>query len=254
MSDAVPERTVISRGTDVLALEGATSGYGDTVVLENLSFRLGRGESVSVIGRNGVGKTTLLATLIGHTNLHSGRVIFQGEDISRMPIHRRALAGLGYVPQEREVFPSLTVSENLEIAARPGRWTIESVFDLFPQIAERAGHMGNHLSGGEQQMLSIARALVGNPSVLLMDEPTEGLAPVIVEDLVETMNTLRTDEGLAIVLVEQHSGIALDFSERTVVMNRGSIVYDGASADLRSDQSLLDSLIGVVKAEEGSAC
>jgi branched-chain amino acid transport system ATP-binding protein len=222
-------------------------------VLENLSFRLGRGESMSVIGRNGVGKTTLLATVIGHTNLHSGRVTFQGKDITRMPVHRRALAGLGYVPQEREVFPSLTVRENLQIAARPGRWTIELVFDLFPKIAERASHMGNHLSGGEQQMLSIARALVGNPSVLLMDEPTEGLAPVIVEDLVESMNSLRADEGLAIVLVEQHSGIALEFSERTVVMNRGRIVYDGASAELRSDRALLDSLIGVVKVDEQAA-
>ncbi len=236
-----------------LALEAVTAGYGDTVVLDNLSFRLGRGESVSVIGRNGVGKTTLLATVIGHTNLHSGRVTFQGKDITRMPVHRRALAGLGYVPQEREVFPSLTVRENLQIAARPGRWTIESVFDLFPKIAERASHMGNHLSGGEQQMLSIARALVGNPSVLLMDEPTEGLAPVIVEDLVESMNSLRADEGLAIVLVEQRSGIALEFSERTVVMNRGRIVYDGASAELRSDRALLDSLIGVVKVDEQAA-
>ncbi len=236
-----------------LALEAVTAGYGDSVVLENLSFRLGRGESMSVIGRNGVGKTTLLATVIGHTNLHSGRVTFQGKDITRMPVHRRALTGLGYVPQEREIFPSLTVRENLQIAARPGRWTIESVFGLFPKIAERASHMGNHLSGGEQQMLSIARALVGNPSVLLMDEPTEGLAPVIVEDLVESMNSLRADEGLAIVLVEQHSGIALEFSERTVVMNRGRIVYDGASVELRSDRALLDSLIGVVKADGQAA-
>ena len=239
----------VGEPAEALALEAVTAGYGDTVVLENLSFRLGRGESVSVIGRNGVGKTTLLATVIGHTNLHSGRVTFQGKDITRMPVYRRALAGLGYVPQEREVFPSLTVRENLQIAARPGRWTIESVFDLFPKIAERSSHMGNHLSGGEQQMLSIARALVGNSSVLLMDEPTEGLAPVIVEDLVESMNSLRADEGLAIVLVEQHSGIALEFSERTVVMNRGRIVYDGASVELRSDQALLDSLIGVVKAD-----
>ena len=243
----------VGEPAEALVLEAVTAGYDDTVVLENLSFRLGRGESVSVIGRNGVGKTTLLATVIGHTTLYSGRVTFQGKDITRMPVHRRALAGLGYVPQEREIFPSLTVRENLQIAARPGRWTIESVFDLFPKIAERSSHMGNHLSGGEQQMLSIARALVGNSSVLLMDEPTEGLAPVIVEDLVESMNSLRADEGLAIVLVEQHSGIALEFSERTVVMNRGRIVYDGASVELRSDRALLDSLIGVVKANGQAA-
>lgn len=245
MCDGVPGTTEVGGAAEVLALEAVSSGYGETVVLEDLSFRLGRGESVSVIGRNGVGKTTLLATVMGHTNLRSGRVIFQGNDISKIPIHRRALAGLGYVPQEREVFHSLTARENLEVAARPGRWTMESVFGLFPQLAERSSTMGNHLSGGEQQMLSIARALVGNPSVLLMDEPTEGLAPVVVEGLVEAMNKLRADEGLGIVLVEQHAEIALDFSERTVVMNRGRVVYDGKSAQLCSDQTLLDSLIGL---------
>ncbi len=228
-----------------LALEGVSAGYGETVVIENISFALRPGESVSVIGRNGVGKTTLLATIMGHTRRHAGRISVAGTDISALPIYRRAAAGLGYVPQEREIFPSLTVRENIEIAERPGRWTLAAAFELFPALAERQTNMGSQLSGGEQQMLAIARALVGNPTVLLMDEPTEGLAPVIVEDLVRAMRKLRADEGFAIVLVEQHTRIALDFSPRTLVMDRGRIVHDGPSDALQADPALLDSLIGV---------
>jgi branched-chain amino acid transport system ATP-binding protein len=230
---------------DVLALDKVSAGYGETVVIEDVSFALAAGESVSLIGRNGVGKTTLLATVMGHTRLHAGAIALGGTDITRMPIHLRATAGLGYVPQEREIFPSLTLRENLEVAARPGRWTVDAVFELFPGIARRQRNMGNQLSGGEQQMLAIARALVGNPTVLLMDEPTEGLAPVIVEDLVRAMHRLRGDHGLAIVLVEQHTRIALDFSPRTIAMDDGRIVYDGESARLKSDAALLDSFIGV---------
>ena len=236
---------------DGLVLEAVCAGYGETVVLEDVALSLGKGESVSVIGRNGVGKSTLLATVMGHTTLHAGTVRLDGADITRMPIHRRAQAGVGMVPQEREIFPSLTTLENLQIAARPGRWNADAVFALFPQLAERASNMGNQLSGGEQQMLSIARALVGNPSLLLMDEPTEGLAPVIVENLVAAAKKLRDDEGLAIVLVEQHSAIALDFAPRTVVMNRGRIVYDGDSAALAADRDMLESLIGVAGGDEG---
>ena len=167
----------------VLRVSGLNAGYGQTRVLEHIDLELQRGEAVSVIGRNGVGKSTLLATLMGHTTLHSGSVTFNGADISRMPVYRRVASGIGYVPQEREIFPSLTVRENLHIAARPGGWTEEGVFTLFPNIRERLGNAGNQLSGGEQQMLSIARALMSNPILLLMDEPTEGLAPVIVEQL-----------------------------------------------------------------------
>jgi branched-chain amino acid transport system ATP-binding protein len=182
---------------------------------------------------------------MGHTTLHAGHVLLRGNDISRLAIHRRVHAGLGYVPQEREIFPSLTVVENLEVATRPGQWTIETVCDLFPRLAERKDNRGNQLSGGEQQMLAIGRALVGNPSVLLMDEPSEGLAPVIVEELARAVKRLAQAEGLSLILVEQNTRLALDISPRTVVMDRGHIVYDGESESLRRDPAKLDHLIGV---------
>jgi branched-chain amino acid transport system ATP-binding protein len=206
---------------------------------------LASGESISVIGRNGVGKTTLLATVMGHTKLHRGEVLLSGRDIGQTPIYRRAAAGIGFVPQEREIFPSLSVLENLEVGARPGDWTKERVFELFPNLQERLQNRGNQLSGGEQQMLSIARALLTNPSVLLMDEPTEGLAPVIVEALTKVLVKLRNESGLSIILVEQNSRVAFEFSERCLVLDKGRIVYDGASAALRDDPDLLAKTIGV---------
>ncbi|MBL8663249.1 MAG: ABC transporter ATP-binding protein [Alphaproteobacteria bacterium] len=228
-----------------LELKGVSAGYGETVVLEDLSLALAPGESVSIIGRNGVGKTTLLATVMGHTTLHKGDVVLAGSSIARVPVHRRALMGLGFVPQEREIFPSLTVRENLEVGARPGAWTQERIFGLFPNLKERLSNKGNQLSGGEQQMLSIARALLTNPTVLLMDEPTEGLAPVIVEALAAVMAQLRAAGGLSIILVEQNSRVALEFSPRAVVMDKGRIVYDGESAPLRADPERLAKFIGV---------
>lgn len=230
---------------DALSLAQVSAGYGETVVLEDLSLSIAAGESLSVIGRNGVGKTTLLATIMGHTTLHGGAIGLDGADISTLAVYQRSLAGLGYVPQEREIFPSLSVSENLNVGARPGRWTEDAVFELFPQLAERLANAGNQLSGGEQQMLSIARALIGNPRILLMDEPTEGLAPVVVEDLVSAMNRLRDEDELTVLLVEQNTRVALDFSARSVVLDRGRVVYDGASRTLKEDETLLDSLIGV---------
>jgi branched-chain amino acid transport system ATP-binding protein len=230
-----------------LELDNVRAGYGETVVLEDICFALGASETVSIIGRNGVGKTTLLATIMGHTTLHGGRVLLHGKDISSVPTFRRVSAGLGYVPQEREIFPSLTLRENLEVAARPGSWTIETVFELFPRLAERADNRGNQLSGGEQQMLAIGRALVGNPTVLLMDEPSEGLAPVIVEELARALKRLTQASGLATVLVEQNSRLALDIAPRAVVMDRGRIVYDGPSDTLRNDPAKLEQFIGVVR-------
>ncbi len=231
-----------------LELDAVRAGYGETVVLEDVDFAVAPDETVSIIGRNGVGKSTLLATIMGHTTLHGGRVLLHGRDISQAVTYRRVVDGLGYVPQEREIFPSLTLLENLEVAARPGAWTVETVFELFPRLAERATNRGNQLSGGEQQMLAIGRALIGNPTVLLMDEPSEGLAPVIVEELTRAVKRLTKAGGLAIVLVEQNSRLALDIAARAVVMDRGRIVYDGPSATLRDDPVKLEQLIGVVKA------
>ena len=179
-------------------------------MIEDIDLTLKPGECISVIGRNGVGKTTLLSTVMGHTTLHSGEIMLDGQRLNGVPSFRRALAGIGFVPQEREIFPSLSVRENLEVAARPGQWTQARVFELFPRLKERLDNMGNQLSGGEQQMLSIARALLTNPTVLLMDEPTEGLAPVLVETLTAVLSQLRAESALSIILVEQNSRVALE--------------------------------------------
>jgi len=230
-----------------LELEHVRAGYGETVVLEDIRLALEPGETVSIIGRNGVGKSTLLATIMGHTTLHGGSIRLKGQDISRMVTYRRVGVGLGLVPQEREIFPSLSVRENLEVAVRPGAWTYKTVCELFPRLAERAANRGNQLSGGEQQMLAIGRALIGNPSVLLMDEPSEGLAPVIVEELARVVKRLAAAKELAMIVVEQNSRLALDIAPRAVVMDRGRIVYDGDSVTLRDDQARLEGYIGVVK-------
>jgi branched-chain amino acid transport system ATP-binding protein len=230
-----------------LELRRVCAGYGETVVIEDIDLALAPGECISVIGRNGVGKTTLLATVMGHTTLHSGDVMLEERDISTTPSFRRALAGIGFVPQEREIFPSLSVRENLTVAARPGDWTLPRVFELFPRLQERLDNMGNQLSGGEQQMLSIARALMTNPTILLMDEPTEGLAPVLVETLTAALARLRANSALSIILVEQNSRVALTFSPRTVILDKGRIVYDGESEPLRADPDRLAKLIGIVE-------
>jgi branched-chain amino acid transport system ATP-binding protein len=230
-----------------LELRQVSAGYGETVVLEGINLTLAPGECISVIGRNGVGKTTLLATIMGQTVLHTGDIVLDGASLTRVPAYCRALAGLGFVPQEREIFPSLTVHENLNVAARPGLWTLARVFELFPRLKERLDNSGNQLSGGEQQMLSIARGLLTNPTILLMDEPTEGLAPILVESLIAVLRKLRDEGGLSIVLVEQNSRVALTVSARTVILDKGRIVYDGESAPLRDDPDRLARLIGIVE-------
>jgi|SRR5579883_2435760 branched-chain amino acid transport system ATP-binding protein len=232
---------------NALEFRGVCAGYGETVVIENIDLTLMSGECISVIGRNGVGKTTLLATVMGHTTLHSGDVLLDGRSLVGMARYRRALSGIGFVPQEREIFHSLTVRENLDVGARPGPWTPERVFELFPRLEKRLDNMGNELSGGEQQMLSIARALLTNPSILLMDEPTEGLAPVLVESLTAVLARLRSDSALSMILVEQNSRIALAFSPRTVILDKGHIVYDGPSEPLRDDPERLAKLFGIVE-------
>jgi branched-chain amino acid transport system ATP-binding protein len=228
-----------------LELRGLCAGYGATVVLDALDLRIGPGECVAVLGRNGVGKSTLLATIMGHTTVQDGAILFAGHDIGRWRPHRRALAGLGWVPQEREIFPSLTVQDNLAVASRPGMWTPAAAFELFPRLRERARHAGQALSGGEQQILAIARALVGNPSVLLMDEPFEGLAPIVVEELTEEIGLLRAHDAITMVLVEQRTDVALELAERAVVMARGRVVFDDASARLRAAPDLLHALVGL---------
>jgi branched-chain amino acid transport system ATP-binding protein len=228
-----------------LEVLGLRAGYGATVVLDTLDLRIRRGECVAVLGRNGVGKSTLLATIMGHTSVQDGAILFEGHDIGRWKPHRRALAGLGWVPQEREIFPSLTVQDNLAVASRPGSWTMAGAFELFPRLRERARHAGQALSGGEQQMLAIARALVGNPTVLLMDEPFEGLAPLVVEELAAVIARLRAEGAMTLVLVEQRTDVALELAERAVVMERGRVVFDDASARLRAHPDLLHALVGV---------
>jgi branched-chain amino acid transport system ATP-binding protein len=227
-----------------LSLEGVVAGYGETVVLEDVGFALPDGATLAVLGRNGVGKTTLLATIMGHTRLYRGRLAWEGRDLAGMAVHRRARSGIGYVPQEREIFPSLTVEENLTVAARRGAWTKERVYDLFPSLAERRRNGGNQLSGGEQQMLAIGRALMGDPRLLLMDEPLEGLAPVIVETLMAAMRRLK-EAGLAILLVEQHASRALAFAETAMVLERGRVVHHGPAGELAADAERLNSLLGV---------
>jgi len=238
------QRPTQTAAGEALRLEKVSAGYGETVVLENIELQIMQGEAISVIGRNGVGKTTLLATVMGHTSLHSGRILLGSEDITRLSIHKRSRAGVGYVPQEREIFPSLTVMENLQIAARPGRWSIESVFALFPNIAGRANNMGNQLSGGEQQMLAIARALVGNPSVLLMDEPTEGLAPLLVRELGRILQQLKA-AGHSILLVEQNLAFALRIADYVYLMSKGKIVYESTPNDLMRNEEIKARYLGV---------
>jgi branched-chain amino acid transport system ATP-binding protein len=233
----------------LLAFDQVRAGYGAAVVLDGISLEVPEHGSLAVLGRNGVGKSTLLLTAMGFTKLARGSVRWRGQNISAWPPHRRAHDGLGWVAQEREIFPSLTVEENLTVASRPGRWELKSVYDLFPRLAERRGNMGNHLSGGEQQMLAIARALMTNPALLLLDEPLEGLAPIIVEELGGAIRRMVVDEGTAMVLVEQHTTIALALTDQAVVIERGAIAHRAPSAELAKDQATLDRLIGLTVVE-----
>jgi len=228
---------------DALSLAGVRAGYGETVVLEDVGFALPERGSLAVLGRNGVGKTTLLATVMGLTTFHAGDIAFEGRRVVGLPVYERNRLGIGYVPQTRDIFPSLSAEENLTVAGRPGRWTLERVYELFPRLAERWDAMGNQLSGGEQQMLAIGRALMGNPSLLLMDEPLEGLAPIIVEALLKAMARLIREEALTVILVEQSAKLALEVTDQALVLNRGRIVYDGASSRLLEDKALLTSLV-----------
>ena len=248
----------------MLTCENLSAGYGTTIVLDHVSFTVEPGTTLAVLGRNGVGKTTLLATILGHTTRHGGTITFADQSIGDLKTFRRARLGLGFVPQEREIFPSLTVEENLTVAARGAEgkfargtenhtasrtniWTLERVYALFPNLAERRRGMGNQLSGGEQQMLAIARALMGNPSLLLLDEPLEGLAPVIVDRLLEALRHLRAEAGMTMLLTEQQARLALEFSDRAIILDRGRVVHAAPCAELLKDPDRLSALLGVAR-------
>jgi len=230
---------------ELLRMENVWSGYGEAVVLEDVSLALEEAGSLALLGRNGMGKTTLLATLVGAARLMKGAIRFAGSDISRVAGYRRARAGLGWVPQERDIFASLTVEENLTVVARPGAWDLARVYRTFPRLAERRANMGNQLSGGEQQMLAMARALMTNPKVLLLDEPLEGLAPLIVQELLRVIDEMVGEGRMAVILVEQHAHQILPLTRHAVVLERGKVAWQGTSEALSADPALLDRLIGV---------
>jgi branched-chain amino acid transport system ATP-binding protein len=229
----------------LLSFNNVRAGYGEAVVLDDISFAMPERGSLAVLGRNGVGKSTLLLTLMGFTQLRRGAIVWRGTDITRLAPHRRAQSGIGWVAQEREIFANLSVVENLTVASRPGRWDLGAVFELFPRLKERQQSKGNQLSGGEQQMLATARALMTNPALLLLDEPLEGLAPIIIEELVRGLRKMITEEGTAVILVEQHAEIALSLTEQALLLERGAIVHRARSADLLKDHATLDRYIGL---------
>jgi branched-chain amino acid transport system ATP-binding protein len=229
----------------LLALEHVRAGYRDAVVLDDISLEIPEQGSLAVLGRNGVGKSTLILTIMGYTDVARGAIRWRGDNVTAMPVHQRARLGLGWVAQEREIFPSLSLEENLTVAARPGRWDLNAVYELFPRLAERRRNMGNQLSGGEQQMLAIARALMTNPALLLLDEPLEGLAPIIVQELTEALKRMLTQQGTAAILVEQHAELALTLTEDAVVIERGAIVHRARSHDLLADAPTLERLVGL---------
>ena len=231
--------------TPALAVRGLRAGHGAALALHDVSFSVASGEMLAVIGRNGVGKTSLLETICGLTTWHAGEIELRGARIERLPAYRRARLGLAWVPQEREVFASLTVEENLAVVQRGGAWPLERLYELFPRLEARRRNLATRLSGGEQQMLVIARALATSPSLLLLDEPVEGLAPLVVREMIEAIDRMRADGGVTIVMVEQKFDVALAHSDRCIVLDRGAIVHEGPSRDLLADHAALERMLGV---------
>ena len=230
---------------ELLAIEGLCAGYGEAVVLSNISLSLSEGQALALLGRNGMGKTTLINTIVGVTSYFGGSIALDGADLTKLRPDQRAHAGIGWVPQERNIFKSLTVEENLTAVARPGRWTIDKVYALFPRLAERRQNLGNQLSGGEQQMLAVGRALVLNPRVMLLDEPLEGLAPIIVEELLAALRRINREEGMSAILVEQNAKKILGVTDRAIIIERGAVVHAADSAALAADRTALETHLGV---------
>jgi branched-chain amino acid transport system ATP-binding protein len=234
--------------SDVLHIERLTAGYGEAIVLHELSLALPQGQSLALLGRNGMGKTTLINSIVGVTQFFGGQIRLDGSDITPLRADQRAHAGIGWVPQERNIFRSLTVEENLTAVARPGRWTVKRIYELFPRLAERRRNMGNQLSGGEQQMLAVGRALILNPRIILLDEPLEGLAPILVEELLAALRRIIRDEGVSAILVEQNAQKVLAVTDRAVIIERGMVVHEGTSTELAADRALLETHLGVTAA------
>jgi branched-chain amino acid transport system ATP-binding protein len=232
---------------ELLKVDSLSAGYGEAVVLQGVSLALDEGETLALLGRNGTGKTTLINTLAGATRQHGGTITLGGVALHKLPPHQRAAAGIGWVPQERNIFKSLTVHENLTAVARPGKWTPDGVYAMFPRLAERKTNLGTQLSGGEQQMLAMGRALVVNPRLLLLDEPLEGLAPIVVEELLRAIRRITREEGLSAIIVEQHPQAILAISDRAIVLDRGTVVHAGTAEALRDAPELLDHLLGVAR-------
>src|SRR3954468_23218472 len=232
---------------ELLTVENLSAGYGEAVVLQGVSFAMEQGTTLALLGRNGTGKTTLINTLAGATRQHGGSITLSGAALQKLAPHQRAAAGIGWVPQERNIFKSLTVHENLTAVARPGKWTPDGVYAMFPRLAERKTNLGTQLSGGEQQMLAVGRALVVNPKLLLLDEPLEGLAPIIVEELLRGIRRITREEGLWAIIVGQHPQAILAISDHAVVLDRGTVVHSGTARELRSDPALVDRLLGVAR-------
>ena len=230
---------------ELLRIDNLSAGYGEAVILHDIGLSLAQGETLALLGRNGTGKTTLINTIAGAARQHGGHILLGGVAFHTLAAHQRAAAGMGWVPQEREIFKSLTVLENLTAVARPGAWTPSRVFEMFPRLAERKSNMGNQLSGGEQQMLAVGRALVLNPRLLLLDEPLEGLAPIIVEELLRAIARITRDEGLSAIIVEQHPQAILAISHQAVVLDQGRVIHSGSASDLIAQPALLDSLLGI---------
>ena len=233
--------------SDLLQVEHLSAGYGEAVVLQDVSFSLAEGETLALLGRNGTGKTTLMDTLAGATRQHGGSILLGGVMLNRLASHERAAAGIGWVPQERNIFRSLTVEENLTAVARPGKFDLARIYAMFPRLAERRSNMGNQLSGGEQQMLAVGRALVLNPQVLLLDEPLEGLAPIIVDELLAALRKIINEEKMAVILVEQSARKILPLTDRAIILERGTIAWTGSSAALLEDKDALATLLAVAE-------